>query len=52
MAKTEREKHPAAVMLGRLGGLARSKAQQAASLRNVKKASAARRAMGRKKAAK
>ncbi len=46
MAK--REKNLAAVMLGRLGGRVRSEAQRAAALRNVKKATAARRAMKRK----
>ena len=51
MAKPHREKNLAAVLLGQLGGRVRSKAQQAASLRNVKKATAARRAMGWKKAA-
>jgi hypothetical protein len=48
--RSEADKHPAAVMLGRLGGSKRSPAQQAASLRNVKKATAARRAKRRKPA--
>jgi hypothetical protein len=48
----ERDKHPGAVMLGRLGGRVQSAAQRAAALRNVKKATAARRAMKRRKAAK
>jgi hypothetical protein len=37
-AAPEREKNLAAVMLGRLGGRVRSKAQQAASVRNIAKA--------------
>jgi hypothetical protein len=51
MSKTkEREKHPAAVMLGRLGGSKRTPAQQAASRRNVKRALAQRWAKRRKAA--
>lgn len=46
--RQDREKHPAAVMLGRLGGSTQSAAQQAASLRNLKKARATRRALKRK----
>jgi hypothetical protein len=49
MAKPERVKHPAAVMLGHLGGRVRSKAQQAASRRNIKRATAARLAQRAKK---
>jgi hypothetical protein len=46
----EREKYLPAVLLGQRGGRVRSEAQQAASLRNVKKATAARRAMVKRKA--
>ena len=42
--KPARQKNLAAVLLGSLGGRVRSKAQREASLRNVKKATAARRA--------
>jgi hypothetical protein len=38
----ETEKNLAAQMLGRLGGRVQSKAQRAASLRNIKKATKAR----------
>ena len=50
MATTDKPKHPAAVMLGQLGGRVRSKAQQAASLRNIAKANRKRAAAPRKAA--
>ena len=50
MAKAKQGKNLAAVLLGQLGGRVRSKAQREAAMRNVKKATAARRAMGRRKA--
>ena len=41
MAESEREKHPGAVMLGRLGGRVRSAAQLRAAKRNIRKATVA-----------